>query len=76
MHLDRKHLTCIEELQQQRKSGESTSQLSHQWHRTLLHFTDGAPFERPVGNMARMILAVTQYPRFADGAIARQRRGE
>ena len=77
MHLDREHLTRVEELQQQRKSAETPGQLSHHLFRKLLQqLTDGLPFERSVGNAARMVFAVAQYPRFADRAVARQRRRE
>ena len=77
MHLDREHFTGVEELQQQWESAETPGQLSQHLLRELLQqLTDGPPFERPIGNMARMVIAVAEHPRFADGAIARQRCGE
>ena len=77
MHLDREHFTRVEELQQQRESAETLGQLSQQLLRRLLQqLTDGPPFERSIGNLAPMVIAVAEYPRFADGAVARQRRGE
>src|ERR1035437_6479761 len=52
-------------------------QLSEQLFRRLLHqLTDGSPFERSIGNLAGMVIAIAQHPRLADGAIAWQRCGE
>ena len=77
MHLDRKHFTCIEKFQQQRKPAESSGQLSHHLFRKLVQqLSDGLPFKRSIGDAAGMVFAVAQYPRFAYGALARQRRGE
>ena len=77
MHLHREHFTYVEELQQQRESAETPSEFSHHLLRKLLqHLTDGPPFERSIGNTARMVCAVAEYPRFADRAVARQRRCE
>ena len=74
MHLDREHFTCVEELQQQWESAESPGQLSHHlFWKLLQQLSDGPPFERPIGNTARMVVAVAEYPRFADRAVARQR---
>ena len=38
--------------------------------------SNASTFERTISDAAGMILAVAQQPRFADGAIARPRRGE
>ena len=77
MHLDREHFTRIEELQQQREPAESPGQLSQQLLRPLLQqLTEGPPFERSIGNAAWMVIAVTEYPGFADRAVARKRCGE
>jgi hypothetical protein len=46
-------------------------QLSQHLLRKLLQqLTDGSPFERSIGNLARMVIAVAEYPCFADGTIA------
>ena len=77
MHLDRKHFTCIEELQQQWESTEASGQLSQHLLRELLQqLTDGSAFERSVGDSALMVIAVAEHPCFADGTITRQRCGE
>ena len=77
MHLDREHFPRVEELQQQWESAETPRQFSHQLLRILLQqLTDGPPFKRSIGNPARMVITVAEYPRFADRAVARQRRGE
>ena len=76
MHLHRQHFSCIEEFQQQWKSLETSGQLSQQFLRKLLHqLSNGLPLQRSVGNLARMIVAVAEYPGFTDRA-RRQRRGE
>jgi len=77
MDLDREHFTCVEELEQQWESAETRGELSqHLLRRLLQQLTDGPPLERSIGNLARMIIAVAEDPRFADGAVAWQRRGE
>ena len=61
MHLDREHFARIEELQQQREPAESPGQLSQQLLRPLLQqLTDGPSFERSIGNVARMVIAVAE----------------
>ena len=67
MHLDREHLACVEELQQQREPAEAPGQFSQQllW-RLLQQLPDGPSLERPIGDAARMVIAVAQQPGFAD----------
>ncbi len=69
MHLDREHFMCIEELQQQWKSAETPGQLSQKLFQQL---SDSPSFEWSVGHLARMVVAVAEYPRLADRS-ARQR---
>ncbi len=38
----------------------------------LHHLSEGLPLERPVGDTARVIVAIAEYPRFADGADLRK----
>jgi hypothetical protein len=53
MYLDGEHLMPVKELQQQRESLETLSQLSHQLLLGLFHqLTDSLSLERPVGNAA------------------------
>ena len=60
-----------------RKPAEAPGQLSQHLLRPLLkQLTDGPSFERSIGDVALMVIAVAQQPRFADGAIAGQRCGE
>ena len=57
----------IEELQQQWKSLKLVGQLSqHLFWKLLQQLTDGLPFERSFGHLALMVIAVAEYPRFAD----------
>jgi hypothetical protein len=64
MYLDREHFTRVEELQQQWESAEGRGQLPQQLlPRLLQQLSDGR-------------IAVTEYPRFADRAVARQERSE
>ena len=42
----------------------------------LQYFTEGSPLERPIGNPTGMVIAITQHPRLANWAVARQRRGQ
>ena len=68
MHLDRKHFARVEELQQQWESTKTSGQFSQQLLRRLLQqLTDGPPFERSIGDAARMVLPVAEQPGFADG---------
>src|SRR5580700_4457976 len=74
MHLDGQHFACIQELQQEWKPAEPWSQTAQHLHRMLTHqFSDRLPFQRSVRNPARMVIAVAQYPRFPDRAVAWQR---
>jgi hypothetical protein len=76
MHLDRQHFPRIEELEQQREAAKALCQPPHQLILRLFHeLADGVPRERPVGNLARVVIAVAQDPRFSDRAL-RQRGGE
>ena len=66
MHLDRKHFVRIEKFEEQRKAAEARSKISHEWFPELFHhFTECASFQPSVGNLAWMIVAVTEHPRFA-----------
>ena len=66
----------VEKLQQQGESLETPGQLSHQlFLRLLHHFAESPPFQGSIGNLARMIIAIAQYPRFANKTIG-QRDGE
>ena len=38
--------------------------------------SDGPAFEWSISNLARMVIAITEYPRFADRPVARHRCGE
>ena len=77
MHLDRERVAHVEKFQQQREPAEAPGQFSQQLLRPLLkQLPDGPSFERSIGDAAGMVIAVAQQPRFADGAIAGQRRGE
>ena len=72
MDLDGQSLAYIEKLQQQRKSGKLPSQPSHELVRPLVQqFFDGFSLERPVGDEARMVVAVAQDPGFSNWAISR-----
>ena len=56
---------------------EAPGQFSQQLLRPLMKQLPDAPsLKRSIGNAARMVLAVAQQPRFADRAIAGQRRRE
>jgi hypothetical protein len=61
VHLDRDHVTCVEELQQQREVGETPGQPSLQllW-KLLQQLTDGPPFERSIGNTSLVVFAVAE----------------
>jgi hypothetical protein len=73
MHLDREHFMCIEEFQQQWKSAETPGRLSQKLFRKLFQqLSDSPSFEWSVGHLARMVVAVAEYPRLADRP-ARQR---
>src|ERR1039458_341530 len=77
MHLHGKHLARVQELEEQRKAAEAGSQLAHQWFPELFHqVADGLPLKGSVGNLALMIVAVAEQPRFANRTVTRQRRGE
>ena len=77
MHLHRKHLACVKKLEEQRKAAEARSQLAHQWFPELFHqVADGSSLKRSIGNLALMIIAVAEYPSFANRTVTRQRRGE
>src|ERR1019366_530206 len=77
MDLNREHFTRVEELQQQWEPAETPGQLSQHLLRELLQqLTDGSPFERSIGNVARMVIAVAKHPCFADRTITGQRCGE
>src|ERR1035438_1316126 len=66
----------IEELQQQRESAESSGELSqHLLGKLRKQMVDGQALEWSIGYLARMVIAIAKYPRFADRA-ARQRCGE
>ena len=46
-------------------SAETLGQPSKQFFRNLLQqLADGPPFERSIGNVARMVIAVAEYPGF------------
>ena len=61
MHLDREHFTRVEELQQQWEPAEAPGQFSQQLLRPLLkQLTDGPPFERSIGYVALMVIAVAE----------------
>src|SRR5450755_4243949 len=67
----------IEELQQERESAESPGELSQQLLGKLRQqLSDGLTLEWSIGYSARMVIAIAKYPRFAESAVARQRRGE
>ena len=73
MNLDREHLTCVEEFQQEWESTKTSGQFSQQLLRRLLQqLTDSASLERSVGHAALVVFAVAQHPRFAKRAIIRQ----
>ena len=77
MHLDRELFVCVEELQQHGEPSETAGQFSQQLLRRLLQqLPDGPPFERSIGDLAGMVIAVAQQPGFADGPVTGQRRGE
>src|ERR1017187_2994016 len=66
----------IEELQQQWKSLKVMGQPSQNlFWKLLQQLTNRLPFERPFGYLALMVIAVAEYPRFADRS-ARQRGGK
>jgi hypothetical protein len=72
VHLYREHFLRVEELQQQRKSLKAAGQLSQHLLRKLhQQLTDRLPFERPLGYLARVVVAVAEQPCFSDGS-ARQ----
>ena len=55
----------VEELQQQWKALETMGQLSHQLILELLHqLTDILSLKRPIGDVAGMVFAVAEDPRF------------
>ena len=77
MHLNRKRVAHVEKFQQQRKPVETPSQFSQHLLRPLMkQLPNASSLERSMGDAARMILAVAQQPRFADGSIAGQRSRE
>src|ERR1039458_2136114 len=52
-------------------------QRTHQLLRKLLtQLADCPSIERSIGNVAHMVIAVAEDPRFADRAVARERRAE
>ena len=74
MHLDRELLVCVEKLEEHRKSLETARQFSQQLVRRLLQqLPDGRSFERSVGDLAGMVIAVTQEPGFTNRSVAGQR---
>jgi len=74
MNLHREQLTCVEELQQQRESAEiARPAFPLAVLETVPSVERWSAFEGAIGNAARMVVAVAQYPRFADRAVARQR---
>lgn len=73
MHLYGDHFLRIEELQQQRKSLKAMGQFSqHLLRKPLQQLTDRLAFERPLGYLARMVIAVAEQPSFSDRSV-RQR---
>ena len=54
------------------KRRKRSGQFPHQLILELLHqLTEILPFQRSIGNPARMVFAVAEYPRFADRAVVR-----
>src|ERR1700686_3459606 len=77
MHLDREPVTHIKELQQQRETRKASSRFSqHLFRKLFKQLSNGLPFKHSAGDEAGMVLAVTEYPCFADRAVAGQRSGE
>ena len=73
MHLNREHFVAIEKLEQQRKMREKAGLFAHQFGRELLpQITKRPPSKRPIGNVTHVVIAVTEYPRFANRTITRQ----
>ena len=71
MYLHGKHFTCVEKLEEQRKTKEARSQLSHQLRSILFHqSTDSLALQCSIGNLALMIVAVAEYSRFANWTLA------
>ena len=77
MHLNRERVAHVEKLKQQREPVETPGQVSQQLLRPLMKQLPDAPsLERSIGDAAWVVIAIAQQPRFADGAIAGQRRGK
>jgi len=61
MHLDRELGVGVEELEEHREPPETARQFSQQLvGRLLQQLPDGRSFERPVGDLAGMVVAVAQ----------------
>jgi len=70
MYLHGKHFTRVEKLEEQRKTKEARSQLSHQLRSILFHqSTDSLALQRSVGDQALMIVTIAEYPRFANRTV-------